>query len=183
MRPIFTIHAGEYLVATHIEQRYCKTHGVRVWVPSKDNGIDLLVTDRLCRKAVSLQVKYSKSYDCEREFDATGWWQLNRKKIEMSNADYWVFVIPEFNGKRKISSCYFVILTPAELIKRLENIHGKEEIYNMYLTIKGDAVVETREADVTERNKQFRKPQGYRNFSRFLNKWGNVLAKFAMKKV
>ena len=181
MRPMFTIHIGEYLVADHIERLYGKKRGIRLWMPSKDNGIDLLVTDKSCRKTVSLQVKYSKSYDCEREFDATGWWQLNRKKIEMSDADYWVFVIPAFKGKRKISSCYFVILTPAELIKRLKKIHGNEEVYNMYLTIKGDAVIETREIILDERNKQFLKPKGYRNFSRFLNMWDNVLAKFLTK--
>ena len=134
MRPIFTIYAGEYLVADYIERHYGKSHGVRVWVPSKDDGIDLLVTDQWCRKSVSLQVKYSKSYDCESAFDATGWWKLKREKVEASKADYWVFVVPEFCGKRKVSSCYFVILTPKELIKRLKNIHGDENPYNVYLT-------------------------------------------------
>ena len=182
MRPIFTIHAGEYLVASHIERRYVKSRGIRVWVPSKDNGIDLLVTDQLCRKTVSLQVKYSKSYDCEREFDATGWWQIKREKVKISKADYWVFVVPEFCGKRKVSSCYFVILTPEELYERLRNIHGDEKLYNVYLTIKDEVVIETRDANVDERNRQFERPTGYRNFSRFLNKWDKVLSKFAAKK-
>ena len=183
MRPIFTIHVGEYLVASHIEGQYGKKYGVRVWVPSKDDGIDLLVTDQWCRKAVSLQVKYSKSYDCENVFDATGWWQLKREKVDTSKADYWVFVVPEFCGKRKVSSCYFVILTPDELIKRLRNIHGNEELYNVYLTIKDDVVIETRDANVDERNRQFEKPTGYRNFSRFLNKCDDVLTKFHPEKM
>ena len=62
MRPIFTIHAGEYLVANYIEQHYGKAQGVRVGVPSKDDGIDLLVTSKDCKRAVTLQDKFSKSY-------------------------------------------------------------------------------------------------------------------------
>jgi len=40
MRPMFTIHAGEYLVGLHLQQRL----GLNVWIPAKDTGIDLLVT-------------------------------------------------------------------------------------------------------------------------------------------
>ena len=59
MQPIFTIHAGEYLVGSYIEDKFKK---YRVWVPSKDIGIDLLVTNSKNSKAVSLQVKFSKDY-------------------------------------------------------------------------------------------------------------------------
>ena len=59
MKPISSIHAGEYLVGTHIEENY-KTFNV--WLPSKDTGIDLLVTDKTNNKTVSLQVKFSKDF-------------------------------------------------------------------------------------------------------------------------
>lgn len=59
MRPIFTIHAGEYLVATEIERAF--PH-LQIWIPSKDTGVDLLVTDREQTKVASLQVKFSKDY-------------------------------------------------------------------------------------------------------------------------
>jgi len=39
MKSLFTIHAGEYLVASHIEQHYKR---VNVWIPSRDTGVDLL---------------------------------------------------------------------------------------------------------------------------------------------
>jgi len=52
MKPLFTIHAGEYLVGSHIEQKFRR---VNVWVPSRDTGVDLLVSDRRNRHAVSLQ--------------------------------------------------------------------------------------------------------------------------------
>ena len=42
MRPIFTIDAGEYLAATEIQKTF---RDLQVWIPSKDTGIDLLVTD------------------------------------------------------------------------------------------------------------------------------------------
>ena len=187
MQPIFTIHAGEYLVADYIERHYGNSHHLRVWVPSKDDGIDLLVTDDKCRNAVSLQVKYSKSYDCKSEYDASGWWKLNREKIEKSKADYWVFVMPEFLGKKKVSSCCFVILTPKELIKRLmlihEKNHEKDKPYNMYLTVKGDVAIETRGANMADRNMLFAEPTGHRDFSCFLNRWGDVLSRVCSKKV
>ena len=60
MQPLFTVHGGEYLVGSHIEQHLRAPNGdkVNVWVPSKDTGIDLLVTDKANKKTTSLQVKY-----------------------------------------------------------------------------------------------------------------------------
>jgi hypothetical protein len=97
MRPLFTVHAGEYLVGEHIERKYPRWN---VWVPAKDTGIDLLVTDADNRKTVTLQVKLSKDFNpttgASLEQDrllATGWWTHDPKKIQKSNADFWIFVI------------------------------------------------------------------------------------------
>jgi hypothetical protein len=51
MKPLFTVHAGEYLVGSHIEAKYPKWN---VWIPSKDTGVDLLVTNARGTKSVSL---------------------------------------------------------------------------------------------------------------------------------
>jgi predicted helicase len=59
MRPLFTVHAGEYLVGAHIEWRFKR---VNVWVPVRDTGVDLLVSDEWNRQTVSLQVKFSKDF-------------------------------------------------------------------------------------------------------------------------
>ena len=59
MRPIFTVHAGEYLAATEIERRF---RNLDVWIPSKDRGIDLLVTNPETQRMVSLQIKFSKDF-------------------------------------------------------------------------------------------------------------------------
>ena len=47
MKPIFTIHAGEYLVAAEIEKTLKE---VTVWLPSKDTGIDLLLAYKSNKK-------------------------------------------------------------------------------------------------------------------------------------
>jgi hypothetical protein len=52
MQPMFTVHAGEYLVGSYVEDKF---KNYKVWVPSKDTGIDLLVTDAKNSRAVSLQ--------------------------------------------------------------------------------------------------------------------------------
>ncbi len=47
MRPLFTIHAGEYLVGSEIEQHF-KKEKLNVWIPSRGADIDLLVSDPKC---------------------------------------------------------------------------------------------------------------------------------------
>jgi len=59
MKQLFTVHAGEYLAGSYIEEHYPKWN---VWVSSKDTGVDLLVTDTRNARAVSLQVKFSKDF-------------------------------------------------------------------------------------------------------------------------
>ncbi|NWG86127.1 MAG: hypothetical protein HXY26_01205 [Hydrogenophilaceae bacterium] len=53
MRPLFTVHAGELLAGEYIERHFRNTN---VWVPTKDTGTDLLVTDKKNQATVSLQV-------------------------------------------------------------------------------------------------------------------------------
>lgn len=48
MRPIFTDHASEYLLGRHIEKMF---KSLNVWVPSKDMGVDLLVTGTSNKRA------------------------------------------------------------------------------------------------------------------------------------
>ena len=50
MRPLFTVHAGEFLVGEHIERTF---PNLNVLVAAKDTGVDLLVTDVGARTAVS----------------------------------------------------------------------------------------------------------------------------------
>ena len=126
MKRLFNLHAGEIVVGEHIENAY---KNVRVWVPTKDSGIDILVTDKNNKKTLSLQVKYSKDYTFElkdarvkKEIRASGWWTLNRQKIVQSEADYWIFVLRGFES----SDFDFIIIPPEELLRRLDTLYPKK---------------------------------------------------------
>ena len=51
MKPMFTVHAGEYLVGSYIEENF---KNLNIWVPSRDSGIDLLITNKDNKKTVSI---------------------------------------------------------------------------------------------------------------------------------
>ncbi|WP_337288579.1 hypothetical protein [Candidatus Methylomirabilis sp.] len=136
MKPLFTVHAGEYLVGSHVEQIYPRWH---IWIPAKDTGIDLLVTDSGNSKAVSLQVKFSKDFNpthrsilLQNKLRATGWWTLQPEKIQKSQADFWVFVLPSFIEHETS----FIIVPPVELLRRFRAIHGRTgKRINSYLWV------------------------------------------------
>src|SRR4051812_16365639 len=104
MKPLFTIHAGEFLVDHEIESRFRR---VNVWIPAKDTGVDLLVSNRDNTKTVSLQVKFSRDYlvthiknsALKRGLRACGWWTPTRQQIKKSRAQYWVFVLIGFANR------------------------------------------------------------------------------------
>lgn len=128
MKPIFTVHAGEYLVGSEIEEQF---PDLRVWVPSKDTGIDLLVTTAECRNPVSVQVKFSKDFlgksvreTISRGIESGGWWTFNRTKIEHSPADYWILVLYQFQHRKYD----FVIISPSELLKLYDQLDRPDSI-------------------------------------------------------
>lgn len=129
MKPIFTIHEGEFLVGDHINRKFGRKYNV--WVPTKDSGVDLLVTRKNgAGKPVGLQVKFSRSFevhaDLSRHVLATSWYTLDPKKIRQSEADLWVFVFMTLRHER-----YFVLLPTAELRKRIPRGCGSK--WNLYL--------------------------------------------------
>lgn len=136
MKPLFTVHAGEYLVGSYIEKNFPKW---RVWVPAKDTGIDLLITNHPNTRAVSLQVKFSKDFNptnqanvLQDKLRATGWWRHQAKKIKASKADFWVFVLPSFMEHETS----FIIIPPADLLPRLRSIHeGCERTIHSYFSV------------------------------------------------
>ena len=175
MKPMFTVHVGEYLVGEHIGHVYPRWN---VWIPSKDTGIDLLVSDGKNHKTVSLQVKFSKDFNLSRllqsHFLATGWWTHDPKKIEKSRADFWVFVIPSFIENQT----NFIILPPAELLRRLIAIHGGSHtrIHSYLEVTKNQQCWETR--NLTKADRERIASGGYseadRDFTVFLNAWTQI---------
>lgn len=133
MRPLFTIHAGELVVANYIEKHH---RSLQLWVPAKDTGIDLLVTNASNTRTVSLQVKMSHDYlapKASSEFgrmqEAGGWLSLAHDKVAKSKADYWVIAI--VSGDRS-KDPQFIVIPPAKLLESLVATHGKAKRYQLY---------------------------------------------------
>lgn len=125
MRPLFTIHAGEYLVGLYVQQRL----KLNVWIPAKDTGIDLLITDSENLRTVSLQVKYGKDFlpgksaELREKLRCLSWFTLNRTKLDQSRAEFWAFVLQGF----KSDAPDFVVIPTPELRQRLTEIHGSDD--------------------------------------------------------
>lgn len=134
MKPLFTIHEGEFLVGDHINRRLGRKYDV--WVPTKDSGVDLLVTRKDRRgRALGLQVKFSRSFPIREEFSrhvlATSWYTLDPKKVMQSEADLWVFAILTLRHEE-----HFVVIPTSELRKRApRTVRGK---WNLYLWVFDD---------------------------------------------
>jgi hypothetical protein len=179
MKPLFTVHAGEYLVGAHIEHSFKRAN---VWVPTRDTGVDLLVSDAANRRTISLQVKFSKDFlvthhgpEFQKELRACGWWTINRAKLAKSLAGYWVFVLQGFASR----STDFVVVPRADLLRRLDAIHGRQRTFQVYLwTTERNRCWETRGLNRAEElqvaHGSFRHPT--RDMTRWLNNWKPVAA-------
>jgi hypothetical protein len=181
MKPLFTIHAGELLVGHEIERQFRR---VNVWVPAKDTGVDLLVSDNNNKTAVSLQVKFSRDYLATHmtdelfhmELRACGWWTPERQQIEKSRAEYWIFVLVGFLNP---SITDFIIIKPDDLLKRLDAIHGKTtKKFNIYLWVTKKGMCWEARA---KRSDQLAIAEGTfknddRDFTAYLNKWEPIKA-------
>jgi hypothetical protein len=174
MKPIFTIHAGEYLVAAEIEKKFKEYN---IWLPSKDTGIDLLLTNANNKKTVSLQVKFSKDFNPTNAKEifrpyirGAGWWKLNRSKIENSKADFWVFLLYSFENKNH--DC--IIIKPIDLLSIFTNTARTANTIHCYITISNHSTAfETRGLGDTEMhaicNNSF--SNRTRNLNKYLNNW------------
>jgi hypothetical protein len=188
VKPIFSVHAGEYLVATHIEEKY---KHLNVWLPSKDTGVDLLVTDKENKRAVSIQVKFSKDYAGSKGdsmsaavaagLKAGGWWTFDQKKLSASVADLWILVLYSFT-KRDYD---FIIIEPQELLKRYRQLGqlGKpqKKIQSYVWVTSNKRCWETR--DLKHEQLDAVANDGYadpvRDLSPYLNNWQSVEAKLS----
>jgi hypothetical protein len=177
MRPIFTIHAGEYLVGCQVEK---KLKGINVWVPTKDTGVDLLLTNGKSKKMVSLQVKFSKSFletsipkSCRKGLKSCGWWTLNRDKLKNSKADFWVLALYGFGIKQQD----FIVIRPGELYEKLVKLRGNVKTMNLYLWVtEKKQCWETRGLNKSEYDPipkgAYSNPE--REFTKFLESWKPV---------
>jgi hypothetical protein len=183
MKPLFTIHAGEFLVDCEIERKFRR---VNVWIPAKDSGIDLLISNHDNTKTVSLQVKFSRDYLVTNMKDITdifvknlracGWWTPTRQQIEKSNAQYWVFVLIGFANR----STDFIIIRPDDLLKRLDVIHGAAmKKFQSYLWVtQKHRCYETRGLNRSQQRSiaENKFEDADRDFTAYLNNWEPIEA-------
>jgi len=174
MKPLFTVHAGEYLVGAFLERTFKRAN---VWIPLRDTGVDLLVSDQGNRAAVSLQVKFSKDFlvthmaaGFQQQLRACGWWSLNRDKLVKSPADYWVFVLQGFASR----STDFVVIPRQQLLESLSAIHGARKIVQSYIWVtQGKRCWETRGLSRVEQEQvahgDYEHP--HRDLTKWLNNW------------
>jgi hypothetical protein len=112
------------LVGQHIEREFKKN----IWIPTKDTGVDLLVTNQQNTRTISLQVKFSKDFlsitklpeSVLRGLRSRAWFTLDREKMRHSTANLWVFVLAAFT-KRPPD---YVVIKSAELLKKLDALGG-----------------------------------------------------------
>jgi hypothetical protein len=175
MRPLFTIHAGELIVGEYIEKRFST---LNIWLPSRDTGIDLLVTNADASKAVSLQVKLSRDYkdtypDAELHecLTSAGWVTIDDKKLAASSAQFWVFVLL---CQDRRSRPQFLIISPAALRSRLAAVHAQAKAYQFYPWVMTSShCIHGRSLSKQESKliPSGQLPAGDRDFSQFLNNW------------
>jgi hypothetical protein len=171
---VYQTHFAEDIVKNEIQKKFKTKYNV--WIPSKDTGIDILLTDQENKKTVSLQVKWSKNYteDSLNKNSYWGWFQFKKKKIENSKADFWVLVIPS-NYEKKFQ---FVIIKPQELMNMYEVNGLSQDIINSYIDICDDKVYESRGLTKEERLHQTLQPNekvSTRELSQYLNSWEKVI--------
>lgn len=177
MKPLFTIHEGEFLVGDYINRKLGRKFDV--WVPSKDSGVDLLVTrKRREGKPVRLQVKFSRSFDIKQDFArhviATSWFRLEPRKIRKSLADLWVFVILTLRHEE-----HFVVIPKRELQRRVPRHVGKR--WDLYLWVYEDgSCYQVRDLNTEDRLETIRHRvrDRRRDFCEWLENW-NVLEKLS----
>jgi hypothetical protein len=178
MRPIFTVHAGEFLVGEYIEKNY---RNLNVWVPSKDTGVDLLVTNKSNSKSVSLQVKLSRDYrsiqtvdEFVRNMSVGGWLTLDHKKISTSAADLWVFIL--VSHEKRVDPKHLII-KPQQLLTHLVATHGESKKYNFYpWVMKNGVALDGRGLSVSDKNKLLAQDfeLGPRDYSKYLSNWDAI---------
>lgn len=177
MKSLFTVHAGEILVGSQIEQRF---KNAELWLPAKDTGVDVLVTNPKRGRMVSLQVKFSHDFLIthmrsiyQEGLVACGWWTHSRKKILASKADLWVFALQAFDPKKT----QYVLVPPKELYRRLSKIHRNADRVHSYLWVtKKGKCWETRglskRDEILIANHAYVNPE--RDFSPYLNNWDEL---------
>ena len=186
MRPIFTIHAGEFIFGEEVERVAPKA---RLWMPTKDTGVDFFITGALRKSGVGVQVKMSRDYrplQASSKFDealeGAGWFVFSAKKLATSEADIWSLLVVSRERRKRP---YFINIPPRVLLENLRRVHGEQTSYHLYvwvisarkiagnpssnelLCLEGRNIKEEGKAAIVTGDFQF----GDRNLTKYLESW------------
>jgi hypothetical protein len=126
-----------------------------------------------------LQVKYSRDYvdssPAALAFTAitrSSFISVQRRKLKTSAARYWIIVLHSFVSK----SPRFPIVTPMELLKRIEAHHGRQETYRLYFCVIGEKKCWELRCPVAEKRRALASGSTApsRDFSDFLDDWSRI---------
>jgi len=180
MKPFYTIDAGEFLVGSQIEK---ELPSVSLWFPAKDEGDDLLLLDRSAGTICTVQIKVSRDYLATHmdaffhpHLECCGWFTPRRSKIQNSIADFWLIGLHSY-GYHRLS---ILIVTPRELLRRYDLIHGQVERLQSYFWItKRGRVFEARGLSKDDQKKvvEDRFADDARDFTPFLSNWADIRQK------
>lgn len=170
MKPLFTIHEGEFLVGEYISRKF--KDKCDVYVPVKDRGIDILVTYKKKRiPPIGIQVKFSRGFNDRHktpdQFITRGWYTLDPQKVRKSPADLWVFAILTLRH-----DAYYVVIPQSELRKRIPRKCPKR--WHLYITVyKGDRCYDTRGLKNTKVRQLIDSNciEPRRDYTKYLNNW------------
>jgi len=168
---VYQTHFAEDIVKEKLQKVF--QNKVNVWVPTKDTGVDILLTDKQNNKIASLQVKWSKNYnsDYQNKNSYGGWFAFKKKKIENSKADYWVLVVPS-NFEKKFQ---FMVIKPSEMVEIYQKLDLYHDTINSYIDIVGDKVYESRGLPNNQRNLETLQNFEDREISMYLNNWERLM--------
>ena len=151
MESIFTLPYPEYVVAALLQKRLKKKEGYSVQIPlsRQQKGLDLLVYNQKTKKAISIQIKSSRSWQRKpakrknvQKFQHGSW--FHKFDCKKGIADFYAFFIlhpiGKFSGKRldktKASKKWWgykvVIFKDKEmrsLLKKIKTRKGKPELF------------------------------------------------------
>jgi hypothetical protein len=184
MKPFYTIDAGEFLVGSQIEREF---PNVSLWFPAKDEGDDLLLLDRATSAVCTVQIKISRDYLATHmdsvfhpHVECCGWFTPKRSKIQNSISDFWLIGLHSY-GHHRLST---LIISPRELLRRYDLIHGTaERIQSYFWIMKTGKVYETRGLSKEAQKKLVDESclDEARDFTPFLNNWEEIRAKLQAK--
>lgn len=145
MNPIFTLPFPEYAVSIELQKFFKPKKGYAILIPlsRQQKGMDLLLYNQRNNKAVSIQIKSSRSWSEKpkkiKKGQISSW--FNRFKYKQGLANYYILFVPypkdikkmgKFNSNRKIKKWYdfrFIVFADKEMGNFLRNLTDKRFFY------------------------------------------------------